>query len=149
MKYTNHVIIHLPLKEVIEKFDNEENLKHWMPGLQECTLLEGEKGQVGAKTKMIFHTNKRHIEMVETITRRDLPHHFDGTYETKGVWNGQWNTFTAISENETKWESVSEFRMGGMMKIMGIFFKGMFVKQSQKYLDLFKAFAEEGKSVAS
>ena len=34
-----------------------------------------------------------------------------------------------------------------MLKMMGLFCPGMFRKQNQKFLDNFKAFAEEGRCV--
>ena len=86
---------------------------------------------------------KREIEMIETITRRNLPAEFHGTYEAKGVYNIQKNFFTALGENRTKWVSESEFKFSGMMKLMGWLMPGAFKKQSQKYLDDFKAFAEK------
>ncbi len=143
MKYSNHVIINKPLERTIELFDSIENLYKWMPGLQSYEHVSGEPGQPGAVAKMKFVMGKREIEMTETITERNFPHEFHGIYETKGVRNPQKNYFTAVDDNTTKYESVSEFEFDGFgMKLMGWLMPGAFKKQSQKYLDAFKAFAE-------
>jgi hypothetical protein len=57
--------------------------------------------------------------------------------------NPQRNLFTAIDDNTTKYESISEFNFKGIgMKLVGALMPGAFKKQSQKYLDLFKQFVE-------
>lgn len=146
MKYTTQVDIDLPIKRVIELFDSTENLAKWQPGFISLEHRSGTPGQTGAKSLLKYKMGKRDVEMIETITKRNLPSEFHGTYEAKGVFNIQENYFTAIAEDKTRWESKSEFQLKGFMKIIGWLMPGMFKKQSQKYLDLFKAFAEkEGK----
>lgn len=145
MKYTNEVVINLPLKKVIELFDSEENLFKWQPELLSFEHLSGEKGKVGAKSKMRYKMGKREVEMIETIIVNELPKEFSATYEAKGVWNEMKNHFETISENSTRWHSHSHFKFSGFMKLMGFFMPGAFKKQSQKSLDLFKSFAEASK----
>lgn len=146
MKYTNEVIINLPLEKVITLFDSEENLFKWQPELISFEHLSGEKGEVGATSKLKYKMGKREVEMIETITQKKLPDLMDLTYEAKGVWNEMKNSFTEIESGQTKWVSHSHFEFKGFMKLMGLFMPGMFKKQSQLALDRFKAFAE-GKSV--
>jgi len=142
MKYSNEVIINLPLNRVIELFDSEENLFKWQPELISFEHIFGEKGEVGAKSKLKYKMGKREVEMIETITVKDLPKEFSGTYDAKGVWNEVKNYFEVIDENTTRWYSDCHFEFSGFMKIMAFFMPGVFKKQSQKYLDQFKAFAE-------
>ncbi|HMU47668.1 MAG TPA: SRPBCC family protein [Chitinophagaceae bacterium] len=145
MKYSNEVIIDQPLNKVIELFDNPENLSKWQPGFISMEHLSGSPGQPGAKSRLIYRMGKgrRQIEMTETITRRDLSHEFHGIYETKNVSNIQKNFFTEVTPGKTKWVSESEFKLSGMMKFFGWLMPGAFKKQSQKYLDMFKEFAEK------
>lgn len=146
MKYTNEVEINLPVDNVVELFDNLENMKHWMPGLQSYEHLSGTPGQPGAKMRLKFKMNNREIEMIETITKRDLPREFSGTYEAKGVYNVISNKFIPLGPNKTKYIAESEFRLSGFMKILGWLMPGAFKKQSQVYLDSFKKFAESRKA---
>lgn len=143
MKYTNEVIINLPLNRVIELFDSQENLFKWQPELITFEHLSGEKGEVGAKSKMVYKMGKREVSMIETITLKDLPDRFAGTYEAKGVWNEVSNEFVSIDEGRSKWIAHSHFKFKGFMSIMAFFMPGAFKKQSQLYLDRFKAFAEK------
>jgi len=146
MKYSNEVIINLPLNRVIELFDSEENLFKWQPELISFEHLSGEKGEVGAKSKLKYKMGKREVEMTETITVKDLPKEFSGTYEAKGVWNEVKNYFEALDEHSTRWYADCHFEFSGFMKLIAFFMPGAFKKQSQKYLDQFKVFAE-GESI--
>lgn len=143
MKYENEVMIRLPLEKVVSLFDSEENLFKWQPDLLSFEHVSGDKGEVGAKAKLKYKMGKREIEMIETITVKNLPHEFSGTYEAKGVWNEVKNYFEKIDDQTTRWRSESYFKFKGFMKIIGFLMPGSFKKQSQKYLDQFKAFAEE------
>ena len=143
MRYTITIDIDLSRKRVIELFDNEENLKEWQPGLQKTEHLSGEPGKEGAKMKMWFKMGKREVEMVETIKLNNLPERMDTTYDANGVHNIQENYFEEISENKTRWVSVCEFQFQGFgMKLMGWLMPGAFKKQSLKFMELFKKFAE-------
>ena len=73
MKYTSEIEINSPIDKVIELFDNPDNMDKWMKGLQSFEPISGKPGQVGAKSRLKFKMGKREIEMIETITVRNLP----------------------------------------------------------------------------
>jgi carbon monoxide dehydrogenase subunit G len=142
MKYTIEIEINKPIDRVIEMFDNPDNMKHWMDGLQSFEPLSGTPGQPGAKSRLRFKMGKRELEMIETITERNLPDQFSGTYDAKGVHNVVKNRFVKVSDNTTRYMSEQEFQFKGFMKVLGILMPGAFKKQSLKYLSDFKNFAE-------
>lgn len=142
MKYTISIIIDRPLDKVIELYDNPDNLKEWMEGLQSFEHISGTPGQVGARSKLVYKMGKRHIEMIETVTVRRLPHEFSGTYEADGVFNIVKNKFEKLSDTKTKYVTEQEFEFKGMMKYFSILMPWAFKKQSMKYLKAFKDFAE-------
>ena len=149
MKYQLEQIINLPLSQTIEKMDNADNMKHWQRGLVSHIHLSGEPGAKGAKMELQYNSGKRKITMVETIIKNDFPNSFDATYEAKGVYNLQQNTFEELPDGRTKWTSNAEFKFENFgLKAMAFLMPGVFKKQSQKYMNDFKAFAEEGISVA-
>ena len=142
MKYNCEIEIDLPLNRVIELFDSTENLYKWQPGLISFEHLSGEPGQVGAKSKLQYNMGKREIEMIETITERKLPDELSCTYDAKGVFNSVKNNFVELTPNRTKWVTENEFQFSGFMKLMGLLMPGAFKKESNKYLQQFKDFAE-------
>ena len=143
MKYQNEIEINLPINRVIELFDNPDNMKHWQPGLESFEHLSGTPGQPGAKSRIKYNMGNRKIDMIETITKRNLPDEFSGTYETKGVYNLISNKFIPLGANKTKWVTETEFQFSGFMKIFGWLMPGAFKKQSQKFMQDFKTFAEK------
>ena len=142
MKYSSEIEINKPIDNVIELFDNPDNMDKWMDGLQSFEPISGTPGQPGAKSKLKFKMGKREIEMIETITVRNLPDEFSGIYEAKGVFNVVKNKFIKLSENKTQYISEQEFQFKGFMKVIGFLMPGAFKKQSMKYLQAFKRFAE-------
>lgn len=142
MKYTLEILIDRPIENVIALFDNVDNMYKWMEGLQKVEHISGTPGQPGAKMKLYYKMGKREIDMVETVTVRNLPHEFSGTYEAKGVFNIVKNFFVKVSDTQTKYSTEQEFQFKGFMKIIGFLFPGMFKKQSMKYLEDFKRFVE-------
>jgi len=149
MQYTVEIELALPRERVIELFDDPENMPRWQRGLLSFEPLSGTPGQPGAKSRLVYQMGKRRVEMIETITERDLPECFSGTYDGKNVHNVVRNRFVELAPDRTRWISENEFRFQGLMKLMGVLMKGAFPKQSLKYLQDFKAFAEQGRDVRS
>lgn len=148
LEYDTTIVIDLPRDRVIELFDNPDNLPKWQKGLESFEHLSGEPGHPGAKSRLVFQMGARRMEMIETITRRDLPDAFDGTYDVEGVHNLVENRFSELGPDRTLWESHNVFEMKSpMMKVMAFLMPGMFRKQSQKFAEDFKAFAERGADV--
>ena len=144
MKFSCQVTIDRPLNRVIELFNSVENLKEWQDGFVSFEHLSVEPGEVGAKSKLVYLMGNRKMELIETILVNDLPEEFTGRYLSSATTNTMRNRFTALDEQKTRWEANIEYSelKGFMIKIMGFFFPGMFKKQTQKWLNQFKAFAE-------
>ena len=149
MKYSCEIIINAPRKEVIEKLDNAENMKHWQKGLIDYQFTSGTPGEPGATMSLEYQMGKRNLKMVETIVKNDFPNEFHANYDAKGVHNKQQNYFTELEDGSTKWRSDSEFKFSGFgLKLLGWIMPGAFKKQSLVYLKDFKAFVEDNTSVA-
>jgi len=149
MTYTTEIIIDLPREDVIKKLDNPENMKHWQEGLISIEHLEGIPGRLGAKMKLKYKLGKRDMELIETITKNNFPDEFHANYDSKNVRNIQKNRFIKLANGHTKWVSETEFQLSGfMMKFMAFIMPGAFKKQSLKFMQNFKAFAENGTSVS-
>ena len=146
--YTVSIHIDLPRDEVIELFDNSDNMFHWQDGLQAFEHLSGEPGQVGAKSKMTYLNGKNTMELIETITSRDLPDELSGFYDWGGGSNTLQNRFIEVGPEKTRWESTCEYKMKSLfMKVMGVVMSSSFKKGNMKFMKNFKAFAETGASV--
>ena len=125
-----------------------DSLKHWMEGLQSMETTEGIAGEKGAKSIVKFDTGKRKMEMIETIVDKQLPNFITMQYNTAQMTNTNTHNFIDLKNGTTQMKIDQDFQMNGfIMKAMGVLMKGLFKKQSKKYSDAFKAFAEDGTSV--
>jgi len=79
---------------------------------------------------------------METITRNELPQHFDGYYEMKGMRNEVRNVFVSAGLNRTRWIVDTEYQFSGIMSFIAPFMKENFRKQSVILMNNFKGFAE-------
>lgn len=142
MKYTDEITIDLPRARVVELFDDPANLPKWQAGFKSFETISGVAGQPGAKSRLLYEMNGRELEMIETVTSRNLPDEFSGTYDAKNVHNIISNHFYEDGPNRTRWVTENEFRFSGIMKIAALFFGGSFKKQTAVYAQAFKKFAE-------
>ena len=149
MKYSLNTTLNLPREQVVTLFDNPENMQHWQKGFISMNLISGEAGTEGAQSLLKYQMGKRTIEMTETIKVHNLPEEFTAIYEAQGVWNLQRNLFNSVGDQQTEWVSESEFKFSGFMKLISWIMPGSFKKQSWVYMEDFKAFAENGTSVAA
>lgn len=141
MKYACELTINLPRDRVIALFDNVDNMKSWQPDLVSFEALSGTPGQPGAKSKLVYKMGKRTIEMIETVTVRNLPDEFSGTYDAKGVHNLCRNLFVDRGST-THWTMETEFQCTGLFRLIAWLMPGMFKKQTMKMMQQFKTFAE-------
>ncbi|WP_033955959.1 SRPBCC family protein [Psychroserpens jangbogonensis] len=150
MLYTTEIIVKVPLDAFIKKMDNIDNMKHWQRGLQSTEHISGNPGDLGSKIKLNYKYDKRDMEIIETITKSNFPHEFHATYSATGMNNIQKNYFSETADDFTKWTSVNHFiPLSFSMRVMLFLMPKAFKKQSNKYMQDFKNFAENGTSIAN
>ncbi|MDQ0092808.1 SRPBCC family protein [Paeniglutamicibacter psychrophenolicus] len=142
MEFTQELTVNLPRQRFIELFDDPENLKEWQKGLISFEGVSGTPGEPGATSRLTYRQGRGTMEMIETVTRRDLPEAFDGTYDAKGVHNVCRNEFHDLDGNATRWVAHNVFEFTGFMRVVALLFGPMFKKQSLKMMTAFKEFAE-------
>jgi hypothetical protein len=146
MKFTCSVDIDRPRDKVVELFKNPDLLKEWQPAFVGKEQVSGAPWQVGSTAKVMFRGRKQHlVEMVETIQSAHLPDEVTMLYEHVHMTNTMRNRFTALAPGKTRWESEIAYTKFNILlpKIMAFLMPGMFRKQTQKWLDGFKAAAEK------
>jgi uncharacterized membrane protein len=144
MKFDVSVDIDLPIDKVIDLFVDSNNLKEWQDGFISMDHLSGNPGEPDAKSRLIYKIGRKEIEMIETIKVNNLPEEFVGLYEAKTMVNLMTNNFMDLGGERTRYEAHIEYiKFNGFMpKLMAFLMPGVFKKQTQKWLDQFKAFAE-------
>lgn len=143
MKYSCETTINLGRDQVIALFDDPDNLHKWQEGLVSFEHATGEYGQAGSTSNIHYKMGRREVHMVETIVNRNVPDGFSATYEADGVRNLVENTFSEPEPGKTHWLVETEFKCKGiLLNLMAKLMPGMFKKQTVKFMNDFKAFAE-------
>lgn len=144
MKYTCEIDINLPLETVVELWKNEQNFQYWQDGFQSIELIEGEHGAINSKSRIILKQGKREMELIETILINDLPKEKKAEYVHIHMSNTQSSRFRKVNDQTTRYISEVEYThfSGFAPKVMAKIFPGMFKKQSLKWMEQFKVFAE-------
>lgn len=144
MKYSCSIEINKPLAEVVKLWNNESLFDKWQDGFQSIELLEGEKGQENAKSRIVFLQGKRRMDLIETIVHNDLPKEKMALYDHIHMSNTQRSVFVETEEKSTIYTSEVEYvKFHGILpKLMAKFFPSAFKKQSEKWMKQFKKFAE-------
>lgn len=145
MRYQLELEIGAPRARVVELFLDPGNLKKWQPDLVSFEQIgPGKPREAGTKSKQVHRMGKREMQLVETITIHNPPEKFAATYEAEGVWNLIGNRMTETSAGTTRWVLDTEYKFSSlMMKFFALLFPGMFKKQTLKFMQRFKEFAEQ------
>lgn len=141
MKYNHSIVIDRSRGRVLELMMATEHMPKWQRGLTSVEPVEGEPFTHGAKTRLIFDTGKKTLEMTETLVDMRLPDAFTAVYETAELWNRVTNLFSEV-EGKTIWTTESEFVFSGLMRYLGPLMKKSFVKRTEYEMARFKEFVE-------
>lgn len=143
MRYVCEVTINKPREEVLELFDNPDNLYRWQRNLKKYEIIEGEPRQDGVKSRFTYDEKGKKVVMVETIEKFNYPDQMIAIYEAKNMWNRCVNDLIDQGD-KTVWRLDSEFRCKGLMRLICLFGQKAFINQTMNDMNNFKAFAEKG-----
>ena len=145
MKFKGSIDINKPQAMVAKYFADPQYLSEYQEGFLRKELVSGEAGQPGAVSKMYYQMGKSEMELTETITSNNLPHSFEGHYHHKHMDNTMKCTFTALSADQTRYESDIEYtRINWIMpRLMAILFPGAYRKPAERWMRNFKEFVEK------
>ena len=149
MKFTCYTEINLPVKHVSALFNDPNNLERWQVGFISRQHIRGIPGDPGAKSRITILHGKKRIVLTETIIYKNLPFELDALYEHENMVNTLANRFISLEENKTRYEAQVEYMkfIGFVPNIIARLMPGIFKRQTQKWINSFKAFAEsEGRS---
>jgi len=145
VKHSCDIEINAPRSRVVALFDNPANLVKWQPDLIKFEPISGTPGQPSAKSRLVYRAGKGELELIETITLRNLPDEFSGTYESKMGMTRISNRFVDNGPT-TRWIVDTEFSGSWIMKVLSLVMGGMMRAQTLKVVQAFKVFAESSAS---
>ncbi|MDG1334140.1 MAG: SRPBCC family protein [Crocinitomicaceae bacterium] len=148
MKYTCSLEINLSLRKTAQLWNDETHFSEWQDGFQSIELISGTKDAVGAKSRILFD-GKQRMELIETVLISKLPNEKKASYEHIHMSNTQHTEFKVINPNTTLFTSTVEYTQFNklMIRIFAKLFPKVFKKQSERWMEQFKRFAENYQEV--
>ncbi len=73
----------------------------------------------------------------------DLPGTWNAVYEAPGIHNICDTQFVEVDAHTTRIEQRNVFRLTGMMRLVGLLFRGAFPQETEKSLRIYKTFVEK------
>jgi uncharacterized membrane protein len=144
MKVENTVEISKPPSEVYEFMMDEENLSLWVKNFVKLERLEGEEGEVGSTSRLIYNENGRTIEFIEEITEKETGRLFKGVIRNKNMEIKISNELIPLSDNNTRLIAISEiYPQTLLFKIFTFFSKRSIIKRQEEDLQRLKEAIEE------
>lgn len=141
MKIDIDTLVAAPRSRVIELLDDPANLVKWQPNLLRFEPISGKPGAVGSKSRLVYKSGKGEFEMIETITDNKMPDEFTADYATSMGVTRIRNRYLEAGE-KTRWVMESNYTPSGAMKLFAFLLKGVIRKETMKFVDAFKRFAE-------
>lgn len=144
MKFSCSTSVHLSKDQTIALYYDQEHFDKWQDGFKEKKLLEGVVSEVGSKSEILFDQNGRKLELIETILENKLPEYFVGQYDHIHMTNTMKTTFKELRNGGTEITNEIHYTKfhSTIPWLMAKIFPSMFKRQTQKWLDQFKSFAE-------
>jgi uncharacterized membrane protein len=143
MRITSKVIIDRPRQRVLELMMDPKYLSQWQPGVRSVELLNGERDQVGARSRVVFDALGIRLAMTETILQRQPPELFAAVYEARGIRNTVENRFYADGPEQTRWVMSNALEFTGLLSAAAGLVQDSVVKQTRESMARFKMFAEK------
>jgi len=142
MKYVCSVDIFQSLAQVIVLFNNPDNTTEWMSELVNLELIKGAPSDVGAVSRLTFRTKTLDFDVIETITKKNLPSQFARVYKMRDIALEVNDSFAVAGKHLTRYTSKNEVSFSGLMLPVGWVLKWYFKKRTHKQMKDFKYFAE-------
>ncbi|MGB5417778.1 SRPBCC family protein [Algibacter sp.] len=141
MKFVCNININKSINEVVAHFEDPESLKQSQKDFIRMEHLIGNKGETGAKTKLVY----KKFDLIETIIQNTLPDAFYAKYEHKSMTNTMRTSFIVLNENKTKLTTEIHYTQfkGLFLKLISKLFPSLFKKQVDKWLERFKIYCEK------
>ncbi|TVZ55257.1 polyketide cyclase/dehydrase/lipid transport protein [Lutibacter sp. Hel_I_33_5] len=140
--YTSEVEINKPIDEVFAFFVNPETLKKWLPEVKSFDPIEEKEGRIGSTYKMIVDNQGQDMVMIEKILAYVENEKMTFQFDSDQMLKVDDFNFTSNGSATKMIQHSTVKSKSYMMACLFPYFKGMFEKQSQEYMNSFKKLAE-------
>lgn len=148
IKYGHEITVDKPLRESWAVHQDPSKLNQWIDGFKSIELIEGERGAVGSKYKVLVTPSPEQgdFEMIETIISKKELDHISLTFDSEMMRFDQKTSFSqsngktvVITDSEVFGKGILMRSMFAMMEVLG----GTFQSQEVKNIEALKKTIEQ------
>ena len=143
VNYEVETSVDLPVEKAFALFNDKDFLDDWFPELTKIEPIEEKPGIIGSSYKLHFNSEGQEIVMTETIQDWKENERIVFMHDAGNMIKTDDFTFIAEGGKTTMRNEVSCRGSNYIHRCMFAFFKGMFRKYDQGYIDNFKTAAEK------
>tara|TARA_X000000950_G_C13707818_1_gene574913 strand:+ start:131 stop:646 length:516 start_codon:yes stop_codon:yes gene_type:complete len=141
--YTAEVTVNKPVEAVFKTFNQQENLKNWIPEIKSLEVINETIGKTGSTYKMVVENQGQEITMTEKVLAYVPNEKVTIFYDAENMLKTDDYIFKSNGDATTITLTSSCKSDSYIMACLFPYFKGTFQKQDQGYLDNFKEFVEK------
>lgn len=149
MDYVRSIRVSAPRDTVVALYTDTASWNGWQPELLSVDVLEGAPPATGGRSRLTYRRGRGTIVMTESIELNDLPDQWNALYEAPGIHNVCETRFETVDAHTTLIEQRNVFRLSGFMRVVGVLFRSSFPHETQKSLELFRAYVEQRTAATS
>jgi len=148
MKPRHEIVIHSTPEQIWTVFDDPGSRTEWQSALEGLEFIDGEAGQPGAVTELVYALPGGPLRLTETISERREPDFLAAAYEGKGVKGLTVHHFERLEDNTSRWVVYSNYRISGLRRWFGALTRDWTGPISQDDLQRFKLLFESKRAQA-
>jgi hypothetical protein len=146
--YGHKITVNKPLKEAWAVAQDESKYDQWLEGFQSIVLIEGEKGTVGSRYKVVVNPGDGQPDfvMTETVVSIEEFDHVSLSFDSEMMdfeqtisYSSEDGATTIVTDSKVMGKGLTMRSMFALMEILG----GAFQKQEAKNIDALKMVIEK------
>ena len=141
--YSAKVAVNKSIKEVFKIFNDSKNVKNWIPEVTSFQVINENPGKTGSVYKIVVDSQGQEITMTEKVIAYVPNEKVTLFFDAENMLKTDDYIFTEKDGITTITLNSSCQSESFIMACMFPYFKGIFQKQDQTYLDNFKKFVEK------
>ena len=145
--YEAEISMKKPISLVFNEFNKHENSKNWIPEIKSFKVVNENQGKTGSIYNIIIENQEQEIMMIQRILAYVPNEKVTFYFDAENMLKKDDYVFTEKDGVTTIKLNTSCNSKTYIMSCMLPYFKGKLEKQSQVYLDNFKEYLENKKSI--
>lgn len=142
VEYQVQTTVNMPLEETFTLFNDVSKIPEWIPEVKRITPIEEVTGEIGSRYTVVMDNGGTEMKMKEKVLDYQPNQLVELEFDADMMYKTDLYTFTEKDGQTTIRQQTVTKGKGYLNRCFFVFYKKIFKKIDQGYLDNFKAMAE-------